>query len=85
MSTMPTIAPSRSCAPPSTTIPTVARHTSLPITEELVAGFSHEYIGYMQGGLHRSSFRPLNDAVIAGRIRGLAGVVGCNNARVPQD
>ena len=39
----------------------------------------------MQGGLHRSSFRPLNDAVIAGRIRGLAGVVGCNNARVPQD
>jgi len=60
--------------------------TRIPqITEDLVAGFSHEYLGYMQGGLHRSSFRPLNDAVIAGRIRGLAGVVGCNNARVPQD
>jgi carbon-monoxide dehydrogenase catalytic subunit len=60
--------------------------THIPqISEELVAGFSHEYIGYMQGGLHRSSFRPLNDAVIAGRIRGLAAVVGCNNARVPQD
>jgi carbon-monoxide dehydrogenase catalytic subunit len=28
---------------------------------------------------------PLNDAVIAGRIRGLAAVVGCNNARVTQD
>jgi anaerobic carbon-monoxide dehydrogenase catalytic subunit len=56
-----------------------------PIKEELIAGFSHEYIGYMQGGLYRSSFRPLNDAVIAGRIRGLAGVVGCNNARVTQD
>ena len=39
----------------------------------------------MQGGFYRASFRPLNDAVIAGRIRGLAGVVGCNNARVTQD
>ncbi len=53
--------------------------------EELVAGFSHEYVRYMQGGLYRGSFRPLNDAVAAGRIRGLAGVVGCNNARVAQD
>jgi len=53
--------------------------------EPLVAGFSHEYLNYMQGGFHRSSFRPLNDAVIAGRVRGLAAVVGCNNARVTQD
>ena len=53
--------------------------------EPLVAGFSHEYLNYMQGGFHRGSFRPLNDAVIAGRIRGVAGVVGCNNARVVQD
>ena len=53
--------------------------------EQLVAGFSHEYIRYMQGGLYRASFRPLNDAVMAGRIRGLAGVVGCNNARVTHD
>jgi carbon-monoxide dehydrogenase catalytic subunit len=53
--------------------------------EPLVAGFSHEYLNYMQGGFHRGSFRPLNDAVMAGRIRGLAGVVGCNNARVTQD
>jgi carbon-monoxide dehydrogenase catalytic subunit len=53
--------------------------------EPLVAGFSHEYLNYMQGGFHRGSFRPLNDAVIAGRIRGLAGVVGCNNVRVTQD
>ena len=53
--------------------------------ERLVAGFSHEYLNYMQGGFHRASFRPLNDAIIAGRVRGLAGVVGCNNARVPQD
>jgi carbon-monoxide dehydrogenase catalytic subunit len=53
--------------------------------EPLVAGFSHEYLNYMQGGFHRGSFRPLNDAIIAGRVRGLAGVVGCNNARVTQD
>ena len=60
--------------------------THIPaVKEELIAGFSHEYIGYMQGGLYRSSFRPLNDAVIAGRIRGLAGIVGCNNTRTPQD
>src|SRR5665647_1517234 len=39
----------------------------------------------MQGGHYRGSFRPLNDAIAAGRIRGLAAVVGCNNARVTQD
>ncbi len=51
----------------------------------VVAGFSHEYLNYMLGGLSRGSFRPLNDAIMAGRIRGAAGVVGCNNARVTQD
>ena len=55
------------------------------IGEQLIAGFSHEYIRYMQGGLYRGSFRPLNDAISAGRIRGLAAVVGCNNPRVLHD
>jgi carbon-monoxide dehydrogenase catalytic subunit len=55
------------------------------VTNELVPGFSHEYINYMQGGSYRGSFRPLNDAVIAGRIRGAAGVVGCNNPRTAHD
>jgi len=60
--------------------------THIPdIKSPMVAGFSHEYLRYMQGGYYRGSFRPLNDAIAAGRIRGLAGVVGCNNARVPQD
>ncbi|MFH1185495.1 MAG: anaerobic carbon-monoxide dehydrogenase catalytic subunit [Chloroflexota bacterium] len=49
---------------------------------DLVAGFSHETINYMLGGLFRASYRPLNDNIINGRIRGVAGVVGCNNARV---
>ncbi|MFQ5456557.1 MAG: anaerobic carbon-monoxide dehydrogenase catalytic subunit [Nitrospirota bacterium] len=54
-------------------------------SSEVIAGFSHEYLDYMQGGSFRGSFRPLNDAVMAGRIRGVAGIVGCNNPRVPQD
>ncbi|MEW6200497.1 MAG: anaerobic carbon-monoxide dehydrogenase catalytic subunit [bacterium] len=45
---------------------------------ELIAGFSHEYVNYMQGGRFRSSYRPLNDNIINGRIHGVAGVVGCD-------
>lgn len=55
------------------------------ISAPLVAGFSHEYLRYMQGGYYRGSFRPLNDAIMTGRIRGVAGVVGCNNPRTPHD
>ena len=43
---------------------------------DLVAGFSHETINYLLGGSFRASYRPLNDNVINGRIRGVAGVVG---------
>jgi carbon-monoxide dehydrogenase catalytic subunit len=50
-----------------------------------VAGFSHEYIRYMLGGAYRGTFRAFNDAVMAGRLRGAAGVVGCNNPRFCQD
>jgi carbon-monoxide dehydrogenase catalytic subunit len=50
-----------------------------------VHGFSHEYINYMLGGTFRSSYTPLNDNIINGRIRGVAGVVGCSNPRVKQD
>jgi carbon-monoxide dehydrogenase catalytic subunit len=50
-----------------------------------VHGFSHEYINYMLGGSFRASYRPLNDNIINGRIRGVAGVVGCTNARMKQD
>ena len=44
-----------------------------------VHGFSHEYINYMLGGTFRGSYTPLNDNIINGRIRGVAGVVGCTN------
>ncbi len=48
----------------------------------LIAGFSEEYIEYMLGGKYRGSFRPLNDAIISGRIRGVVGLAGCDNPRV---
>ncbi|MGD9210002.1 MAG: anaerobic carbon-monoxide dehydrogenase catalytic subunit [Desulfobacteraceae bacterium] len=50
-----------------------------------VHGFSYEYINYMLGGTFRGSYKPLNDNIINGRIRGVAGVVGCTNPRVKQD
>lgn len=53
--------------------------------QDIVPGFSHEYINYMLGGSYRASFRPLNDAIMSGRIRGVAADVGCNNPRVTQD
>lgn len=55
------------------------------IKEDLIPGFSHEYINYMLGGSYRASFRPLNDAIMTGRIRGVAAIVGCNNPRSSQD
>lgn len=55
------------------------------VTSDVVPGFSHEYINYMLGGSYRASLRPLNDAIMSGRIRGVAANVGCNNPRVQQD
>ncbi len=50
-----------------------------------IHGFSFEYINYMLGGTFRGSYTPLNDNIINGRIRGVAGVVGCTNPRVKHD
>ena len=50
-------------------------------TAKGVHGFSHEYIKYMLGGSFRGGYEPLNDNIINGRIRGVAGVVGCTNPR----
>ena len=48
---------------------------------DLIAGFTAENIFYYLGGKYRATYRPLNDAIIAGRIRGVAGVVGCDNPK----
>jgi carbon-monoxide dehydrogenase catalytic subunit len=50
--------------------------------EPLVAGFTTESVFNFLGGTYRSTYRPLNDAIMAGRLRGAAGVVGCSNPNV---
>jgi carbon-monoxide dehydrogenase catalytic subunit len=52
---------------------------------DLIAGFSHEAILSMLGGSFRGSYHPLNSNIINGRIRGVAGVVGCCNPKVVHD
>ena len=64
------------------------RQTKTCVPDEsnpLIAGFTAENIYTMLGGRYRPSYRPLNDAVISGRFRGVAGVVGCNNPRQKHD
>jgi carbon-monoxide dehydrogenase catalytic subunit len=51
----------------------------------LIGGFSVEAIKYMLGGAFRASFRPLNDAIMQGRITGVAGIVVCNNPKIQMD
>ena len=55
------------------------------VKEDLVAGFTTEVVFEILGGKYRPSFRPLNDGIQTGRLRGVAGVVGCNNPRFPHD
>ena len=52
---------------------------------DLVAGFTKEDIFQILGGKYRATYKPLNEAIISGRLRGLAGVVGCNNPRQTHD
>jgi carbon-monoxide dehydrogenase catalytic subunit len=64
--------------------------TNIPVhipdyVADVVPGFSHEYINYALGGVFRGSFRPLNDAITTGRIRGVVANIGCNNPRVRHD
>jgi carbon-monoxide dehydrogenase catalytic subunit len=55
------------------------------VTKPLIAGFSVDAIKYMLGGSFRASFRPLNDAIMQGRIKGVVGIVGCNNPKTKLD
>jgi carbon-monoxide dehydrogenase catalytic subunit len=52
---------------------------------DLVAGFTNENLPRYLGGRLRAGYRPLIDAVASGRVRGVAGVVGCNTVRYAQD
>ncbi|MFW9947519.1 MAG: anaerobic carbon-monoxide dehydrogenase catalytic subunit [Candidatus Odinarchaeota archaeon] len=48
---------------------------------KLMAGFSAEAILEALGG----TAQPLIDAIVAGKIRGIAAVVGCNNPKIKHD
>ena len=54
-------------------------------TMDLIGGFTAESAFNFLGGTYRSTYRPLNDAIIDGRLRGAAGVVGCNNPKITHD
>jgi carbon-monoxide dehydrogenase catalytic subunit len=63
-----------------------ASKVSIPKEKEpLIAGFTTKVVAKMLGGKYRPSFRPLNDGIQTGRLRGVAGVVGCNNPKITQD
>jgi len=51
-------------------------------TMDLVAGFTADYVFRLLGGRFRPSYRPLNNGIIEGRLRGVAGVVGCCNPNI---
>jgi len=55
------------------------------VKESGIAGFTTENTFYNLGGRFRGSYRPLNDGIISGRLRGAAGVVGCNNPKQEHD
>ncbi|MFH1922351.1 MAG: anaerobic carbon-monoxide dehydrogenase catalytic subunit [Planctomycetota bacterium] len=55
------------------------------VKENLVAGFTTEVVSKILGGKYRPSYRPLNDGIQTGRLRGVAGVVGCNNPKFVHD
>lgn len=59
--------------------PDRVRLTAEPV--QMMAGFSVEAILGALGGTPQ----PLVDAIVAGKIRGAVGVVGCNNPKIKQD
>jgi len=54
-------------------------------TEDLVAGFTAENVFRHLGGRYRPSYRPVNNGIMDGRLRGVAAVIGCNTPLKTQD
>ena len=52
---------------------------------DMVAGFTVESIVDMLSGQYGTGLRPLVNAIVDGRVRGIAGVVGCNNVKQVHD
>lgn len=60
----------------------VAERVHIPVEPvKMMTGFSIEAILGALGG----SPQPLIDAIVEGKIRGAAGIVGCNNPKIKQD
>jgi len=53
--------------------------------QTLVAGFTAENTFHFLGGRYRATYRPLNNAIMDGRLRGAAAIVGCNNPGITHD
>ena len=66
----------------STTTPTAARCTSPTSTQTWSPASRTSTSTTCWAAPTAASFRPLNDAIMSGRIRGVAADVGCNNPRV---
>ena len=62
------------------------RQVQIPdVREKMVAGFTAESVFEFLGGRYRPSYRPLNEGIMTGRLRGAAAIVGCNNPKVQHD
>ncbi|MHB9029731.1 MAG: anaerobic carbon-monoxide dehydrogenase catalytic subunit [Candidatus Latescibacterota bacterium] len=56
-----------------------------PENQDFIGGFTAENIFQFLGGRYRATYRPLNNAIIDGRLRGVAAIVGCNHPGLTQD
>ena len=87
MSTTDWISPRSSSVLRRIIIRTAKNQKSLPRTSRLKKrspGFLTSTLNTCRAG-STGSYRPLNDAIISGRIRGVVGLAGCNNPRITQD
>ena len=50
-----------------------------------IIGFTAENVFHHLGGTYRPSYRPLNNGIMDGRLRGVAAVIGCNTPQKTQD
>jgi len=55
------------------------------VQSDFVGGFTAENECQFLGGRYRATYRPLNNAIMEGRLRGVAAIVGCNHPGLTHD